>query len=154
LDEDAIAVLERLQPCQGGNVPDCLGHLDLLWNIDKHRVIHSLNVNLDDSKVRFPSRRDQRREGFDRAPSRYHLDPLTGIEDGAEIVRIRFHEAWDRRIPKVKVEGRLTHEVAFGSGESSFPVEALGVCLSPLPSPSLRSRLSPKTRPEVPSATP
>lgn len=53
LAEDAVAVLEGLQPYKRGNVEDCIGHLDRLWNIDKHRVIHSSNINLDISPVSF-----------------------------------------------------------------------------------------------------
>lgn len=126
LDEDAIAALERLQPYQGGNVPDCLGHLDLLWNIDKHRVIHSLNVNLDSSKVSFrPAAINGERDLIEHPPVTTWT-PLTGIEDGAEIARIRFHEGLGPPYTKVKVEGQPTYEVAFGSGEFCFPVDALG----------------------------
>jgi hypothetical protein len=127
LHEDAIAVLERLQPYQGGNVPECLGHLDALWNIDKHRVIHSLNVNLDISKVRFrPGAIRAERDLIRHPPVTTWGEPLSAIEDGAEIARIRFNEGLGPPHTVVKVEGQPTCEVAFGSGNFCFPVDGLG----------------------------
>jgi hypothetical protein len=127
LHEDAIAVLERLQPYQGGNIPECLGHLDLLWNIDKHRVIHSLNVNLNTSKVSFrPGAINGVRDLIEHPPVTTWSGPLATIEDGAEIARIRFHEDLGPPYTTVKVEGQPTCEVAFGSGEFAFPVDGLG----------------------------
>jgi hypothetical protein len=126
LHEDAIAVLEKLQPYQGGNIPDCLGHLDLLWNIDKHRVIHSLNINLDISPVSFrPAAIFAERDLIEHPPETTWAEPLAGIEHGAEIARVRFHEGLGPPYTKVEVNGQPTCEIAFGSGDFCFPVEAL-----------------------------
>jgi hypothetical protein len=126
-DEDAIAVLEGLQPYKGGNVEDCIGHLDRLWNIDKHRVIHSSNVNLGIDKVRFrPGAINAIRDVIENPPVTTWSLPLERIEDGAEIARIRFNEGLGPPHTKVKVEGQPTCEIAFGSGEFCFPVDALG----------------------------
>lgn len=127
LHEDAIAVLERLQPYQGGNIPDCLGHLDTLWNIDKHRVIHSLNVNVDTSGVRFrPGAFNPQRDLFEHPPVTTWADPPEAVEDGAEVARMRFHDGLGPPFTVVNVEGQPTCEIAFGSGDFCFPVEALG----------------------------
>jgi len=127
LHEDAIAVLERLQPYQGGNIPDCLGHLDLLWNIDKHRVIHSLNINLDISGVRFrPGAVNAKRDLIENPPVTTLSEVGPGVEDGAEVARVRFHEGLGPPLTVVKVEGQPAFEIAFGSGDFCFPVDALG----------------------------
>ncbi len=127
LDEDAIAVLERLQPYQGGNIPDCIGHLDTLWNIDKHRAIHSSNINLDYSKVSFrPGAALAERDLIEHPPVTTWASPLESVEDGAEIARVRFNEGLGPPYTVVKVEGQPTFEIAFGSGTYCFPVDALG----------------------------
>lgn len=127
LHEDAIAVLEGLQPYKGGDVPDCLGHLDRLWNIDKHRVIHSLNVNLDISGVRFlPGAVHTARDLIENPPvtTLSKLDPSG--KDGTEVARVRFHEGLGPPLTVVEVQGQPTCQVAFGSGEFCFPPDALG----------------------------
>jgi hypothetical protein len=125
LAEDAIAVLEGLQPYQGGNVPDCLGHLDLLWNIDKHRVIHSLNVNLDISRVSFRPAALLMENLVEHPPETIWAG-LERVEDGAEVARVRFHEGLGPPHTKVQVNGQPTCEIAFGSGDFCFPVDSLG----------------------------
>jgi hypothetical protein len=127
LHEDAITVLEELQPYKGGNIPECIGHLDLLWNIDKHRVIHSLNVNLDTSGTSFrPAAINGERDLLEHPPVTTWNTPLDAIKDGAEIARVRFHNGLGPPYTKVEVEGQPTCEIAFGSGAFCFPVVGLG----------------------------
>ena len=127
LHEDAIAVLEELQPYKGGDVPDCLGHLDLLWNIDKHRVIHSLNVNVDISGVRFrPGAVNAMRDLIEHPPVTTWNELGPSTEDGTEVARIRFNEGLGPPLTVVEVDGQPACEVAFGSGDFCFTVDALG----------------------------
>lgn len=126
LHKDAIAVLEQLQPYQGGNIPDCLGHLDLLWNIDKHRVIHTSTINVDASGVRFrPGAVNGLRDLIEHPPETTWSEVPQRIEDGTEIARVRFNEGLGPPLTEVKVEGQPTCEIAFGSGEFMFPPIAL-----------------------------
>lgn len=127
LHEDAIAVLEGLQPYKGGNVPECIGHLDTLWNIDKHRVIHSNNINLDLSGLRFLTGAINTERDLIRHPPVTTSSELSdAIEDGAEVARVRFHEGLGPPHTVVEVTGEPAFEIAFGSGDFCFDVEALG----------------------------
>jgi hypothetical protein len=51
--DDARAVLDRAQPYQGTNRSRALEQLNLLWNIDKHRVVHGGFAQIDISKISF-----------------------------------------------------------------------------------------------------
>lgn len=51
--DDAKAILAELQPYAGGDIGNAIGDLDVLWNIDKHRVMHRSAAQLDVSKVAF-----------------------------------------------------------------------------------------------------
>ncbi len=126
LAEDAIAVLEPLQPYKGGHLAECLGHLDGLWNIDKHRVIHSLNVNLGTSTFRYRFRAVfPERDLFEHPPEVTLIDVPSPIEDGAEVARVRFYRGIGPPLAKVEVTGQPTCEIAFGSGEFCFTMLAL-----------------------------
>lgn len=126
LHEDAIAVLEGLQPYQGGNVEDCIGHLDRLWNIDKHRVIHTSTINVKTVGISFrPGAVNGLRDIIEHPPETTWSETPQRIEDGTEVARVRFHEGLGPPFTEVKVEGQPTCEIAFGSGEFMFPPIAL-----------------------------
>lgn len=127
LHKDAIAVLEELQPYKGGDTAECIGHLDGLWNIDKHRVIHTSTINVDASKVGFrPSAVNGERDLIRYPPETTWHGVPERIEDGAELARIRFNDGLGPPYTGVKVEGQPTCEIAFGSGKFMFPPDALG----------------------------
>ncbi|MBS1861751.1 MAG: hypothetical protein JSS68_08565 [Actinobacteria bacterium] len=126
LHEDAIAVLEEFQPYQGGDTADCIGHLDTLWNIDKHRVIHTSTINVDTSSISFRNAAIDMADLIEHPPETSWTEVPERIEDGTEIARVRFHSGNGPPWTKVKVEGQPSCEVAFGSGEFMFPPDALG----------------------------
>jgi hypothetical protein len=126
LHEDAIAVLEELQPYKGGNTAECIGHLDALWNIDKHRVIHTSTINFSRAGVRFRHAAIDIADLVEHPPETTWTELPGHFEDGAEVARIRFRSGKGPPWTGVKVEGHPTCEIAFGSGEFMFPPDALG----------------------------
>ncbi|HEU4738274.1 MAG TPA: hypothetical protein VFS54_04225 [Solirubrobacterales bacterium] len=127
LADDAVAVLEALQPYEGGDTPECIGWLDRLWNIDKHRVIHSSTLLVDVALVKFRTGAyNTKRDLFEHPPVITWSDPPDRVKDGAEIARVRFHEGLGPPYTKVEVTGQPTLDVAFGGGDFMLSVDALG----------------------------
>jgi len=116
--DDAKAVLEGLQPYKGGDTPEALGRLDTLWNIDKHRVLHSVALNVDLSGVRF------RPKGIniDHFPEETVWHELTGsVEDGTPIATVKF-SGGEAPETGVDVTGQPTATIGFGSGFFALPI--------------------------------
>ncbi|HEY8501907.1 MAG TPA: hypothetical protein VIL21_04430 [Solirubrobacterales bacterium] len=124
--DDAKAVLDFLQPYQGGDLAKAIGDLDTLWNIDKHRVIHQSTVQLDISHIGFRP----------AAIGIKHMEPpfpeITWhpledpFKDGAKIASIRFRDGAGPPETKVQVNGEPSAVVAFGSGFFALSIDVLG----------------------------
>jgi len=99
LHEDAIALLEGLQPYNGGATAQSIDHLDHLWNIDKHRVIHSSTIKLDISKVSFrPRAVFAERDLIEHPRSPLGASPPTALKTAQRSPVSVFTKAWVRRI--------------------------------------------------------
>lgn len=129
LAEDAKAVLEPLQPYHEGDIPESLEMLDRLWNIDKHRVIHSTTVQLDISEIKL-------------RPGAIHIEDLIGnspettwhelpnpIPDGTKIASVRFKDGQGPPYTTVEVIGEPSVLLGFGSGFFALPIDGIGKLL-------------------------
>ena len=129
--EDAVAVLEGLQPYQGGDTPERIGWLDRLWNIDKHRVIHSGALHVDLSGVSVAPAAIYVERDLIEVPPETTWHPLPErVEDGAEVGRVRFRDGCGPPETEVQVKGQPTADIAFGSGPFSLSLGALGKLLT------------------------
>jgi hypothetical protein len=129
LAEDAKAVLEAMQPYQEGDIPKSLERLDRLWNIDKHRVIHSTTVQLDIAEITL-------------RPGAIHIEDLMGhppetewhklpnpIPDGTALASVRFKDGQGPPYTTVEVIGEPSVLLGFGSGFFALPIDGIGKLL-------------------------
>ena len=114
--DDAKAVLEGLQPYNGGDTPTAIKRLDELWNIDKHRVIHDSMAELDISGVEFITTVLSAEDTTDGFPETTHF-PVENVEDGTKIAAIRFRSERGPPFTQVDVKGKPSVLIAFGSGD-------------------------------------
>jgi hypothetical protein len=127
ISDDAKAVLGSLQPYKGGDTPVAIERLDRLWNIDKHRVIHSSMAQLDISGVTFRPGAIHM-EDLIEGPETTHY-PIDGLKDGTKIASVRFRDGRGPPLTKVEVKGKPTALIAFGSGFFALPVDGIGSLL-------------------------
>lgn len=121
--DDAKAVLEPLQPYNGGDTPEAIKRLDELWNIDKHRVIHESLAQLDMSAVHIRPKALFAEDLFDGPEMTPY--PVESVEDGTEIMAVRFRNGRGPPLTNVDVKGKPAVLVAFGSGEVALTAGAI-----------------------------
>lgn len=123
--DDAKAVFERLQPYKGGDTPKALGRLDTLWNIDKHRVIHQVALNVDISSVKFRPKAILVKH-FPEETTWHKLEDR--LEDGAKLATVKFRGG---KPPEtgVDVTGEPTATIGFGSGFFALPIEGIAALI-------------------------
>jgi hypothetical protein len=113
--DDALAVLDRAQPYQGTDSALALQRLDALWNIDKHRVVHSGFAILDMSQVKFVPMGIH----IEEVPGETELvfDPDRAAVDRTPLAYVTFAPPPEGhpRTAKVDVKGEPTAQIAFGS---------------------------------------
>lgn len=126
ITDDAKAVLDSLQPYQGGDMGQAMDDLDTLWNIDKHRVIHKSVAQLDISHIGFRPGAIFIEHMSDPFPeTTWH--PLEGtLEDGTKIASIRFRDGVGPPETTVMVNGEPKAAIAFGGGFFALSVEVIG----------------------------
>lgn len=128
LAEDAKKTLEPLQPYNKGDIPGALERLDRLWNIDKHRVIHSTTVQLDLSKIKFRPGAIRIEDLAEDPETIWHPLP-NPIPDGTKIASVRFRDGQGPPYTTLAVTGEPLVTVGFGSGFFALPINGLGELL-------------------------
>lgn len=112
--DDAKTVFKRLQPYEGGDTAEALGRLDALWNIDKHRVLHSGLMRFDLSGVTLRPNAVR----FEDFPTTITWHPMPErAEDGTKIATVCFRGGNEPPLTNVEVKGKAAFDVAFGSGD-------------------------------------
>jgi hypothetical protein len=129
LADDAKELIESVQPYNGGDLPEALGRLDRLWNIDKHRVIHSTTGSLDVSKVKFRPRAINIDDLMGGSPRTTFHELPNPVPDGAVIASVRFASGDGPPLTGVEVTGGPSVQFAFGSGFFALPIDGIGELL-------------------------
>lgn len=128
LPKDARTFMRGFQPYEGFSEPrdHWLAGLNLLWNSDKHRVVHAVMTLAHIGQTTF-------RPGFlsPENDSPIEVEPLLdryrdgGVYDKAEIAYIRFERS-EPDAQKVEVVSHPPVEIRFGTGSIEFSIESLG----------------------------
>ena len=100
---DAIAVIDRLQPCNGGR--DALWELEELGNKDKHRRLHLVTVSMEKGALDVPM------TSIDDVEFIPYVGP---VEDGTVLLTVRPHD--------VEVKFNPTFTIAFDEPEVVLPI--------------------------------
>lgn len=125
ITDDAKAVLKAMQTHEGGDMARSLYYLDLLWNLDKHRVIHDGVTKVEESGVRFVPGAVDPDDLCNGSPEITWFPPGGLPKDGTKIATVRFRSGLGPPHTQVKVEGHPTALIGFGGGPDVFPVSEI-----------------------------
>lgn len=128
LADDAKAVLEELQPYSDGQTGGALADLDRLWNIDKHRVIHSTTAQLDVSSIKFRPGAI-RVEDLVEAPETIWHPLQEPLADGTKVATVKFRDGKGPPFTTLRPSGNPPVTLGFGSGAFALPVDGIGELL-------------------------
>ena len=90
--------------------------LDALWNIDKHRVIHIVEVDLTLEGLTAERRRDGKALKFDLASWGPRLINLSNFNDETQLGLIKMREAWPSSPDDVDVKRKIRVNVRLDYG--------------------------------------
>lgn len=128
LPEDARTFMSSFQPYEGPDEPrdHWLAGLNMLWNSDKHRLVHAVMTIAHIGKTTFRSS-----VLSPENDSPFSVEPLLdryrdrGVYDKAEIAYIRFERS-EPDAQKVEVVSHPPVEMRFSAGSIEFSIESLG----------------------------